>query len=156
MASILVVDDEVAMRELFKTLLLREGFLALEARTAEEALDLLALTPDIHVVVADLHMPGQGGAWLLNRLRQQYPNVAVILATADERVPGTLSLLPSVVNHLVKPVSRERLLAAVANGLTWHEQQEDTMADRAGGDDPIYAFQDRKLNRRHGDGGETH
>jgi FixJ family two-component response regulator len=81
------------------------------------------LIPDIHVVVADLKMPGNGGAWLVDQLVQRFPRVAIILATVDYAVPGTISLKASVVAYLVKPISGEQLNAAVALGLTWHEQQ---------------------------------
>lgn len=153
MSSILVVDDEAAMRELYRRLLFAEGYLTLDARTAEEGLDLLALTPDIFVVVADLSMPGHGGEWLVDQLRQRFPNVAVILATANENVPGTLTLQPAVVQYIVKPIKPERLLRAVATALAWHEKRTNPPQGQSGKDDSIEAFLDRKLNRGGGDGG---
>jgi two-component system, OmpR family, KDP operon response regulator KdpE len=153
MSSILVVDDEGAMRELYRRLLTAAGYLALDARTAEEGLDLLTLTPDIFAVVADLNMPGQGGEWLVDQLRQRFPNVAVILATANENVPGTLSLQASVVQYIVKPITREQLLAAVAAAHAWHEQRVKAPPGPAGKDDSIESFLDRKLTRGGGDGG---
>jgi CheY-like chemotaxis protein len=154
MSSILVVDDEVAMRELFRRLLLAQGHLILEARTAEEALDLLALTPDIFVVIADLQMPGRGGEWLVGQLRERFPTIAVVLATADATVPGTLSLQSAVVSYLLKPISGAQLEAAVERAYEWHEQQTGLNRDRdqASGIDPVESWLDQKLNRGHGDG----
>jgi len=148
MSSILVVDDEAAMREFYRRALTAGGYRPLDVRTAEEALDYLTLTPDIQLVVADLTMPGHGGAWLIEQMRQRFPNVAVILATADERVPGTLSLQPSVVGYLVKPISAESLLRAVGDALT---ARAAPSPNQDGAADPIDAWLNRKLTHRHGD-----
>jgi DNA-binding NtrC family response regulator len=122
MPTILVVDDEPGMREALTRLLIARGHPALSARTAEEALDLVALMPDIHVVVADIEMPGNGGGWLVEQLAERFPQVAVVLATVDSAVPGTISLKPSVVSYLVKPITGEQLADAVVKGLIRHEQ----------------------------------
>jgi DNA-binding NtrC family response regulator len=152
MSSILVVDDESAMRSLYGRALIGDGHLMIEARTAEEALDFLTLSPDITVVVADLDMPGRGGAWLVEQLRGRFPNVAVILATANETVPGTLSLQPAVVRYLVKPISAEHLRAAVSEALTWHAGRSSPSQSRPAAADPFESWLDRKLTRGHGDG----
>jgi two-component system, NtrC family, nitrogen regulation response regulator NtrX len=149
MSSILVVDDEAAMREFYRRALTADGYRPVEARTAEEALDYLAMTPDIALVVVDLNMPGNGGAWLIEQMRQRFPDVAVILSTADQRVPGTLSLRASVINYLVKPVSAKHLLDAVHDALAAPQSPASAALDTA---DPIEDFLNRKLTHRHGDG----
>ena len=149
MSSILVVDDEVAMREFYQRALTIGGYLPIDVRTAEEALDFLSLTPDIPVVVVDLTMPGHGGAWLVEQMRERFPNVAVILATADARVSGSITLQPSVVNYLVKPISADTLLQAVRDAL---EHQRPFAAATRDAGDPIESFLDRKLTHQHGDG----
>jgi two-component system response regulator FlrC len=149
MSAILVVDDEAAMREFYCRALAAGGYRTVDVRTAEEALDHLTMTPDIQVVVADLNMPGHGGAWLIEQMRQRFPNVAVILATADERVSGTVSLQPSVVSYLVKPIGAEEMVNAVSAALAGAQQgsanREPTAAD------PIDSWLDRKLTHPHGD-----
>jgi DNA-binding NtrC family response regulator len=144
MSTILVVDDEAAMREFYARALVARGYLALESRTAEEALDALARVSDIHVLIADLEMPGRGGAWLVEQLRGQFPHVAVILATANESVPGTLSLQAAVVEYLVKPISVSSLHNAVQKALAWHERQSPAPKSAAGAD-PIENWLDKKL-----------
>jgi DNA-binding NtrC family response regulator len=151
-SSILVVDDESAMRTLYARALISDGHLTIDARTAEEALDRLSTADDIAVVVADLEMPGHGGAWLVEQMSGRFPNIAVILATANESVPGTLSLQPAVVSYLVKPVSAERIRAAVTDALAWHGRRTDASPAGAPGGDPFDAWLDRKLTRGHGDG----
>lgn len=152
MATVLVVDDESAVRDLYGRALIGSGWLTTGVRTAEEALDFLALMPDPPVVIADLNMPGKGGAWLVEQMRGRYPQVPVILATANESVPGTLSLQPSVVRYLVKPFTANQLREAVAEALTW--QQRQTTADASGpGHDPIEKWLDKKLTHGSGGGG---
>ena len=152
MSTILVVDDESAMRELYARALVSSGYLTVEARTAEEALDFLTLNTDIDVVIADLDMPGSGGAWLVEQMRGRFPNVAVILATANESVPGSLSLQESVVSYLVKPISGDRLREAVSDALAWPGRQSPSTETGA---DPIENWLDKKLTRGHGDGEPT-
>lgn len=152
MSTILVVDDESAVRELYARALIGNGWLTTGVRTAEEALDFLALMPDTPVVIADLDMPGQGGAWLVEQMRSRYPRVPVILATANESVPGTLSLQAAVIRYLVKPFSATELREAVTAALSRQEQIAAT-GDAAQGADPIEQWLDKKLTHGPGDGG---
>ena len=145
-ASVLIVDDEPGMRELVKRWLTGDQYVALEARTAEEALDVVARNPDIKVAVVDLQMPGRGGAWLIEQLRHSYPAISVILATVNDRVPGTLSLQASVVGYVVKPLTSQKLLPLVSDGLRRSAEYEEAARIRKT-TDPIESFLDRKLTR---------
>jgi two-component system aerobic respiration control protein ArcA len=120
---ILIVDDESGARQLLTRLVTAQGHVSLEAGTAEEALYLCVFNSNIHVVIADIQMPGHGGGWLIEQLRQRCPAVAIIVATAHDLLPGTLSLEPSVIGYLVKPIDGEQLAEAVTLGIRWHEQQ---------------------------------
>jgi two-component system response regulator PilR (NtrC family) len=81
MASILVVDDERSMRDFLKILLEKEGH---EAHTAEHAEAALNLIPDhnFDVVVTDIRMPGMSGIELLGEIKEDNPDLAVIMITA--------------------------------------------------------------------------
>jgi response regulator NasT len=142
------------MREFYRRALVAGGYNPIDVRTAEEALDFLSLTPDLEVAVIDLNMPGRGGAWLIEQMRERFPGVAIILATADERVPGSLSLQPAVVSYLVKPISAARLLEAVGNALGARDDRAPAAADAAGDADPIESWLDKKLTHRHVDVGD--
>jgi CheY-like chemotaxis protein len=150
MPAILVVDDEAGMRDVLTRQLSARGHVTLAARTAEEALDRIAIEPEIHVVVADLQMPGHGGAWLVDQLAQKFPDVAVILATADDAVAGMLSLKASVVGYLLKPVSGDQLAAAVTAGLQWHEHHALPSREGRPGD-TFDAWLDKKPTRSYDD-----
>ena len=145
-ASVLIVDDEPGMRELVKRWLTGDEYVVVEARTAEEALDVVAGNPDITVAVVDLQMPGRGGAWLIDQLRHSYPAISVILATANDSVPGTLSLQPSVVGYVVKPLTSQKVLPLVVDGLRRSNDYVEAARKRKAAD-PIEVFLDRKLTR---------
>ena len=143
---VLVVDDEVGMRSLLMRWLTAAGYSVHESASAELALEKLAASPDIKVLILDLQMPGQGGAWLINQLRSSHPAVSVILATSEASVPGTLSLQPSVVGYLVKPLQSADLISLVAEGVRRSDQYVE-QARRGPGADPVEGFLDRKLTR---------
>lgn len=122
MPSVLVVDDEPAIRQLLQRVLQSQGH---EVRTAPDANTALSLIGDAQpaVVLCDVHMPGSNGLWLADRIRERYPTTAIVLATADQEVPPIESLRPGVVAYLVKPFRAERVIAAVADGVRWSAQQ---------------------------------
>lgn len=120
MSSILIVDDDARIREFLSRWLSPENHAIREAEDAETALDLVAAGPP-EVVLCDMHMPGHGGLWLVERLRQQFPAVAIVLATAVDSVPPVVSLQAGVVEYLVKPFEREQVLAAVGRAVAWHK-----------------------------------
>lgn len=146
MSSVLVVDDEPAMREFYTRALLAGGHHAIDVRTAEEALVQLSIAGQIGVVIADLSMPGHGGEWLVGQMRSRFPNVAVILATANDSVAGAVSLQPTVTSYLVKPIEARRLLDAVAAAMAWHEHQQRSNRNAEGG--AIENWLDRKLTHQ--------
>ena len=120
MSSILIVDDEPPARELLVRWLAPAGYDTREASDAETALGLLTASAS-DVVLCDVHMPGHDGLWLVERIRKSFPRVAIVLATAVETVPPVVSLQGGVVEYLVKPLERERVLAAVSRAVAWHQ-----------------------------------
>lgn len=146
---VLIVDDEPGLRELVKRWLTGEEYVALEARTAEEAVDVAERNPGIKVAVVDLQMPGLGGAWLIDQLQRSFPNISIILATANDSVPGSLSLKPGVLGYLVKPLTPTTLLPLIADGV--RRSDESVQTERRSATDSIDSFLDRKLTGGHGD-----
>jgi two-component system, NtrC family, response regulator GlrR len=120
MASVLIVDDEARIREFLGRWLGPAGYDTREAPDAETALSLLA-DGATSVVLCDVDMPGHGGLWLVDRVRESFPAVAIVLATANDTVPPAVSMQRGVVEYIVKPFEREPVLAAVARALEWHQ-----------------------------------
>ncbi len=112
--SVLVVDDETAVRRFAARVLEREGYAVVEARDGIEALELLAKgTIAVEVVVSDIVMPRLNGVELVQTLATSYPDLPVILmsgyapsALAELGIAAPCAILP-------KPFSSERLLEEV-------------------------------------------
>lgn len=79
--SILVVDDEQMMCTLLTKILSREGYQVKTADGGEAALALLE-KEQFNLVISDMKMPGMDGFELLKRIKQNYPDIGVIIMTA--------------------------------------------------------------------------
>jgi DNA-binding NtrC family response regulator len=119
MANILVVDDEMGIRELLSEILGDEGHVVLTAENAQQARDMRAeSSPDL--VLLDIWMPDTDGVTLLKEWqRDGLLTMPVIMmsghATIDTAVEATRI---GALNFLEKPISLQKLLKAVQQGLT--------------------------------------
>jgi CheY-like chemotaxis protein len=86
--SILVVDDEADVAELFRQQFRREvrqgDYVMHFAQSAEEALGKLedGIRPELIVMLSDINMPGMDGLGLLRKVKEQHAGLAVIMVTA--------------------------------------------------------------------------
>jgi len=118
MARILVVDDEIGIRELLSEILYDEGHTVELAENAAQARESrLRARPDL--VLLDIWMPDTDGVSLLKEWRaQSLLNMPVIMmsghATVDTAVEATRI---GAVDFLEKPITLQKLLKAVADGL---------------------------------------
>ncbi len=110
--TILVVDDERAVRESLRRALELEGYGVELAEDGEGALRRLELEPSPDVVVLDVLMPGVDGLEVCRRVRQSGSSVPVLMLTAraevDSRVAG---LDAGADDYLPKPFALAELLA---------------------------------------------
>ena len=119
MANILVVDDEMGIRELLSEILGDEGHVVLTAENAQQARDARAqAAPDL--VLLDIWMPDTDGVTLLKEWqRDGLLTMPVIMmsghATIDTAVEATRI---GALNFLEKPIALQKLLKAVQQGLT--------------------------------------
>lgn len=119
MANILVVDDEMGIRELLSEILGDEGHVVITAENAQQARDARAQgTPDL--VLLDIWMPDTDGVTLLKEWqRDGLLTMPVIMmsghATIDTAVEATRI---GALNFLEKPIALQKLLKAVQQGLT--------------------------------------
>jgi DNA-binding NtrC family response regulator len=119
MANILVVDDEMGIRELLSEILGDEGHVVQSAENAQQARELRAQSrPDL--VLLDIWMPDTDGVTLLKEWqRDGLLTMPVIMmsghATIDTAVEATRI---GALNFLEKPISLQKLLKAVQQGLT--------------------------------------
>lgn len=110
---LLLVDDEPHILQFLELGLINEGF---DIRTAPDGLSALEIAAEFkpHVAILDIMMPGVDGFEVCRVLRDEEPDIAVIMLTAkdevDDRVKG-LSL--GADDYMVKPFSFEELLARI-------------------------------------------
>ncbi len=114
--SILVVDDEADVAELFRQRFRREarqGIYVLHfAGSGGEALELLAdeIEPTLLAVLSDINMPGMDGLELLGKIKQRFPDLPVMMVPAygdDERRRKASDL--GALDFLSKPGDFDRL-----------------------------------------------
>lgn len=79
--TVLIVEDDVATRRLYKFLLLNGGYTVLEAEDGVAALEQLAAN-QCALVITDMNMPRMDGLELIQAIRRDYADVYVILITA--------------------------------------------------------------------------
>ncbi|MCM0083468.1 sigma-54 dependent transcriptional regulator [Geomonas sp. Red32] len=114
---ILVVDDELSMREFLAILLEGEGYRVDQAESAEEALQYLA-RESYDMVLSDVSMPGLSGIDLLASIKAQSPDTAVLMITAfttSEQAVEAMKL--GAYDYLSKPFKVDEVKVLVRNAL---------------------------------------
>jgi two-component system cell cycle sensor histidine kinase/response regulator CckA len=108
--TILLVEDEPAVRKLFAAALTRAGYRVYEARNGQEAIKLFDEHGDgIHLLLTDMRMPYMGGAELAHHLRGRRRTLKLVCISG---YPGSLD--PDLSSDfLAKPFSRDDLLKKV-------------------------------------------
>ena len=119
-ATVLVVDDESAVRAIAARSLEHGGFRVLQASDGASALELVDRHGPPQVVLTDLMMPGVGGAELARRLKERWPALPIIFMSgysAEElHRQGAVGLEVEVIQ---KPFTPGGLVQSVAAALSW-------------------------------------
>jgi CheY-like chemotaxis protein len=105
-ATILVADDDPALRMLCSVNLGFEGYRVIEATNAAEIEDALAREP-VSLILLDIHLGTDNGLEVAERLRQSHPTLAIAFFTGSVRVAGEDASLADGV--LSKPFTLEEL-----------------------------------------------
>ncbi|MEO8846132.1 MAG: response regulator [Kofleriaceae bacterium] len=121
-ARVLFVDDEANLLAGMQ-MNLRRDFEVLIANHGEEALTILAATPDLAVLVCDMRMPRMNGAAVLTRACQIAPAVTRILLTGQSDVSLAISAVNDgqIFRFLTKPCERAELVASLHAAVRQHE-----------------------------------
>jgi two-component system, cell cycle sensor histidine kinase and response regulator CckA len=102
-ASVLVIDDEPVVLDLFQRVLTEKGLSTRLARNAEEALALLE-REEFGCVLADKNLPGLNGIEVLRRVRQTQPYCACIIMTAYASTESAVEALRiGAIDYIEKP-----------------------------------------------------
>jgi DNA-binding NtrC family response regulator len=107
---ILVVDDELAQRELVSGFLRKQGFNVTPAENGEKALELFR-HESFNLVLTDQKMPNMSGLDLLQAVRAVNPETAVVLMTAHGSIEAAVSSIKGgAIDYLTKPLNLDELL----------------------------------------------
>lgn len=110
--TILVVDDELALRKLLSSYLVKEGFAVLEAKDGGEALQLLdQVGADLALI--DVMMPGMDGFSLVKAIRSKFAIPIVMLTARGEETSKVTGLELGADDYIVKPFSVPEVIARV-------------------------------------------
>ena len=123
--SILIIDDEAAIRESLETLLAIEGYTVEAARSAEEGLAMLAASPR-DLVLLDFALPDRNGIEVLDEIRDRDPGLPVIMITAYGTVENAVKAIQAgATNFIQKPWDNEKLLADVRASISRLRMEEE-------------------------------
>ncbi|MCM2359020.1 MAG: sigma-54 dependent transcriptional regulator [Geobacteraceae bacterium] len=124
---ILIVDDELSMREFLAILLEREGYNAEQAENAEAALNMLG-TVGYDLIISDVNMPGLDGLALLKMVKRISPETAVLLVTAfstSEQAVEAMKL--GAYDYIAKPFKVEEIKVLVRNALEKRDLERENL-----------------------------
>src|ERR1700741_4544645 len=115
---ILVVDDEDSIREIVSSMLASANYQCRQAASGLEALALLDSGEQFELMLSDLMMDDLDGIGLLERTKERYPDMPVVMVTAVHDISVALAALRNgAYDYLLKPCEREQLLATVRRAM---------------------------------------
>jgi putative nucleotidyltransferase with HDIG domain len=115
---ILVVDDEEPIREILSSMLTTAGYSCKQAGSGIEALAVLSQDNEFELMLSDLMMADLDGIGLLERTKEKYPDMPVVMVTAVHDISVALGAIRNgAYDYLLKPFEREQLLAVVSRAL---------------------------------------
>jgi DNA-binding NtrC family response regulator len=125
-APIYLVDDEQVSLSLYKTVLEHHGISDLSLfRDATEVLPQIQLT-GCSLILLDLHMPEVSGQEILKQIKADYPEIPVIVVTADEEIDTAVECMKlGAFDYLIKPVEHSRLWSSVRHAREISELQQE-------------------------------
>jgi DNA-binding NtrC family response regulator len=125
--SVLIIDDEAAIRESLETLLELEGYGVASAATGEEGLARIG-ERSFDLVLLDLALPDRNGMDLLAEIHVQDPGLSIIMVTAYGTVENAVRAMQAgAANFVQKPWDNEKLLADVRAAVARHRAEEENV-----------------------------
>ncbi len=113
-ATVLLVEDEDAVRLFGARALRNKGYRVLEARSGEQALDMLRGDETVEVLITDVVMPGMDGVTLARLVRLERPTIRVILISGYSEDVARNGIDPAEgIHFLPKPFTLKQLAGAV-------------------------------------------
>ena len=111
--KVLIVDDEVGIREVIKEYCLSEDYEVLEAENGIEALSIIEKNSDIDVIVLDIMMPKMDGYTTLTELKKICDIPVIMLSARADEFDKLQSFNLGVDDYVTKPFSPRELMARI-------------------------------------------
>ncbi len=125
--SVLIIDDEAAIRESLQTLLEFEGYSVEAANDGEEGLARIAERP-FDLVLLDFALPERNGVEILREIRERDSELPVIMITAYGTVENAVNAMQAgATNFIQKPWDNEKLLADVRTAVGRRRAEEEVV-----------------------------
>lgn len=134
-ATILVVDDEPQLRRAMKATLTDLGYVVMEAKTGEEALEVLRHDP-ADLILLDLNMPGIGGLETCRAIRETSELPIIVLSVRNTERDKVEALDAGADDYVTKPFGIQELLARIRAAMRRMPAQ---------GEPGIHSFRDGEL-----------
>ena len=113
MFKILVVEDDVKMNKIYTSALEQNSYLPIAAYDGAEALVKISEEP-VDLVISDIMMPGVDGFALTRQLREQYPELPILMISARESYEDKrYGFLAGIDDYMVKPVDINEMLLRI-------------------------------------------
>ena len=124
--KILIVDDECSVIEILQDAFSKEPYEVLSAKSAAEALDIMAMK-QIDVVISDDQMPGLTGTEFLTQVRKRYPNTTRIILTGHANLETAINSIneAEIYRFFTKPCNILDLIVTVRLALQNKELKEE-------------------------------
>jgi putative two-component system response regulator len=129
-ATVLVVDDDSAIRRMIARILERAGHSCFEASDPRAALGLADVHP-FALVMCDVNMPGGSGLELVRDLRARHPDIAVLMVSGmDDPQTAALAIDSGAYGYIVKPFETNEILIAADNALRRRQLEIENLSHR--------------------------
>ncbi|SDF45282.1 response regulator transcription factor [Terriglobus roseus] len=123
--TILIVEDDTALRHSLSTMLRVLGFETFEAQSGELGLAELR-NHKMELVLLDLNMPGMGGIAACKKIRAAYPRLPIIVLTVRDHVEDKVSALDAGADdYVTKPFLLPELAARIRAGIRRMRQSDE-------------------------------
>jgi len=120
--SILIVDDELLIRDLLYDFFSEQGWSISVADNGEKALAMLK-ERTVDLVLTDIKMPQMDGLTLSGRMKEEYPEIPVVLMTGYPSIDSAIQAIRTrVADYIVKPFNINQLFRVIQEKLEEREQ----------------------------------
>jgi len=123
--SILVVDDELLIRDLLYDFFQEQGWKISVAESSEKALEILD-SREFDVILSDIKMPNMDGLALTAEIRKNHPQMPVVLMTGYPSVESAIGALrQKVADYIIKPFNINQLYKIVETQVKLRENTQE-------------------------------